>query len=129
VAATLLYIARSFPATGLLPEGVEAEAQVVSWMSYCASTLQAARSRGLEHATPIWRIADQRLGARTWAMGERYSIADIHLFRLFWRMNASLKPAPGTFPNLEAHHAGMLARPAVARTIADETAVGYELPG
>jgi glutathione S-transferase len=60
-------------------------------------------------------------------MGERYSIADIHLFRLYWRMSASLKPAPGTFPNLAAHHERMLARPAVVRTISDEAAVGYEL--
>jgi glutathione S-transferase len=43
-------------------------------------------------------------------------------------MNGSLKPAPGTFPHLEAHHGRMLARPAVARTIADEATIGYELP-
>ena len=116
VAAILFFLARVFPAAGLLPEGAEAEAQVVSWMSYAASTLQRARARGLEYATPMWRIADQRLGRREWAMGERYSIADMHLFRLYWRMNGALRPAPGTFPNLEAHHARMLARPAVART-------------
>jgi glutathione S-transferase len=32
------------------------------------------------------------------------------------------------FPNLDAHYARMMARPAVQRTIAAETAVGYELP-
>jgi glutathione S-transferase len=127
VAAILFYLARNFPAAGLLPEGAEAEAQVISWLSFAASTLHPARRRGLEHATPVWRIADERLGARQWVTGDRCSIADIHVFRLYWRMNASLKPAPGTFPNLTAHHERMLARPAVARTIRDEAAVGYEL--
>ena len=75
----------------------------------------------------IWGLADRRLGARDWAVGT-YSIADIHLFRLFWRFAGSLKPAKGSFPNLETHHDRMLQRAAVARTIAAETAMGYELP-
>jgi glutathione S-transferase len=62
-----------------------------------------------------------------WALGH-YSIADIHLFRLYWRLANSLKPEPGTFPNLDAHYARMLARQAVQRTIEIESAVGYELP-
>jgi glutathione S-transferase len=57
-----------------------------------------------------------------------YSIADIHLFRLYWRLANSLKPAPETFPNLSAHYARMMARPAVRRTIEVESEVGYELP-
>src|SRR5438067_190845 len=36
VAAILYYLAKRFPAAGLLPEGdVEAEAQALSWMSFC----------------------------------------------------------------------------------------------
>ena len=58
----------------------------------------------------------------------RYSIADIHLFRLYWRFANSLKPALETFPNLTAHYARMMMRPAVQRTIEVEAAVGYELP-
>jgi glutathione S-transferase len=63
-----------------------------------------------------------------WALGQNYSIADIHLFRLYWRLFNSLKSAPGTFPNLDAHYARMMARPAVQRTIRIESAIGYELP-
>jgi glutathione S-transferase len=37
-----------------------------------------------------------------WALGH-YSIADIHLFRLYWRLANSLKPAPEAFPNLTTH--------------------------
>jgi len=128
VAAILFYLARRFPDARLLPLGdIEAEAQAISWMSFIAATLHPARQRGLDHAKTVYGIADRRLGA-TWALGKEYSIADIHLFRLYWRLFNSLKPAPGTFPNLDAHYARMMARPAVQRTIAVESAVGYELP-
>ena len=128
VAAILFYLARAFPAAGLLPEhDVEAEAQIVSWMSFIAATIHPARRQGLAHASEIWGIAERRLGAREWAAGS-YSIADIHLFRLYWRFANSLHPPPETFPNLTVHYARMMARPAVQRTIAAERAIGYELP-
>ena len=129
VAGILFYLARTFPAAGLLPHGdVEAEAQVVSWMSYIASTIHPARRQGLEHAREVYAVADKRLGRNEWAVGGRYSIADIHLFRLYWRFRSSLEPEPGAFPNIEAHYARMMARPAVQRTIAAETKIGYDLP-
>jgi glutathione S-transferase len=128
VAGILFYLAKRFPHAGLLPrDDIEAEAQAVSWMSFIASTLHPARQRGLEHAVAVWSVADRKLGGG-WALGEHYSIADIHLFRLYWRLFNSLKPAPRTFPNLDAHYARMMARPAVLKTIEVETAVGYELP-
>jgi glutathione S-transferase len=128
VAAILYYLAKRFPEAGLLPrENLEAEAQALSWMSFIASTLHPARRRGLDYATQVYGIADTRLG-QGWALGQNYSIADIHLFRLYWRLFNSLKPAAGTFPNLDAHYARMMARPAVQQTIRIESAIGYELP-
>jgi glutathione S-transferase len=128
VAAILFYLARRFPAAGLLPvHDLEAEAQVISWMSFIAATLHPARRRGIEHARTVYAIADRRLGRRTWAVGD-YSIADIHLFRLYWRFFNSHHPAPGDFPNLDAHYQRMMARPAVQRTCEIEAAIGYELP-
>jgi glutathione S-transferase len=128
VAAILLYLAKSFPEAGLLPQGdLEAEAQAVSWMSFIAATIHPARRQGLDHARGIYALADQRLGNREWALG-RYSIADIHLFRLFWRFRNSLEPAPDEFPNLTAHYDRMMARPAVKKTCEIEAAIGYELP-
>ena len=56
------------------------------------------------------------------------SIADIHLFRLFWRFRNSVELAPGEFPGMSAHHDRMLARPAVRKTCEVEAALGYELP-
>jgi glutathione S-transferase len=127
VAAILFYLAKRFPDAGLLPsDDIEADAQALSWMSFIASTLHPARRGGLDYATQVYGIAERRLG-NGWALG-RYSIADIHLFRLYWRLANSLKPAPETFPNLTAHYARMMARPAVQRTIEIETATGYQLP-
>ncbi len=126
VAAILFYLARRFPKAGLLPEGDEVEAQALSWLSFIASTLHPARRRGLDHAMTVYRIVDARMAGPGWVLG-RYSVADIHLFRLFWRPNASLRPPPDAFPNLIAHHTRMLARPAVRRTL-EEAAIGYELP-
>ena len=91
VAAILFYHGRRFPEARLLPESVEDEARVVSWTSFTASTLRAARRQVIERGTAIYQIADRRLAGQDWAV-ERYSVADIHLFRLFWRFNASLRP-------------------------------------
>lgn len=128
VAGILFYLARRFPVANLLPAGdVEAEAQVVSWMSFIAATVHPARRRGLDHARTVYAVADRRLGDRAWAVGS-YSIADIHLFRLYWRFFNSLKPTPVEFPRLDAHYQRMMARPAVRRTCEIEAAIGYELP-
>jgi glutathione S-transferase len=127
VAGILFYLARRFPEAGLMPDDIEAQSQVVSWMSFIASAVHPARRQGLDHARAVWAIAGQRLGNRDWAVG-RYSIADIHLFRLFWRFSNSLKLARGEFGNLFAHYDRMMARPAVQRTLEIEGAIGYELP-
>jgi glutathione S-transferase len=127
VAAILFYLAKRFPEAELLPrDDLDADAQALSWMSFIASTLHPARRHGLEYAEQVYGIADRRLG-NGWALGP-YSIADIHLFRLYWRLANSLHPTPETFPNLTAHYQRMMARPAVQRTIEVETAIGYELP-
>jgi glutathione S-transferase len=75
----------------------------------------------------VFGIADRRLGGREWAIG-RYTIADIHLFRLYWRFRRTMQPAPSDHPGLAAHFDRMMTRPAVLRTIEVESALGYELP-
>jgi len=128
VAGILFYLARSHPEAKLLPQNdPEAEAQVVSWMSYIASTIHPARREGLEAAREVYKVADRKLGNSGWIVGQ-YSIADIHLFRLFWRFRNSLEPKPGDFPNIEAHYERMMARPAVKKTIEVEEKIGYALP-
>ncbi len=128
VAAILYYLARKFPEAGLWPEGdLEREAQVISWMSFIASTLHPSRVRGLEYARSVYAVANSKLGKREWAV-DTYTIADIHLFRLYWRFRGSLQPEPGTFAALDAHAERMMARPAVQKTLEIESAIGYELP-
>jgi glutathione S-transferase len=129
VAAIMFYLAKRFPEAGLLPEAdIEAEAQAVSWMSFTAATLHGARGQGAERGRMVFGLAERKLGGRDWAIG-RYSIADIHLFRLYWRFRPLLGLAPGDLPALDAHYDRMMARPAVQRTLEIESAIGYELPG
>ena len=117
VAATLYYLARKHPEAKLWPEGdIEAEAQVLSWMSFTASTLHPSRALGPERMQLVFGQANRRLGSKEWAVGGRYSIADIHLFRVYWRFCSGLQN-PEQFTALEAHQARMLARPAVKKTM------------
>jgi len=129
VAAVLYYLARTYPAAGLWPAGdIEAEAQIISWMSFIAATVHPARRIGRERSVEVFEIADKRLGPREWAVGWAYSIADIHLFRLYWRFVGSFGAQPERFPNLTRHYDRMMTRPAVQRTLEIESKVGYELP-
>jgi glutathione S-transferase len=128
VAAILYYLAKRFPEAGLWPAGgLKAEAQAISWMSFIAATVHPARRIGVDRWREVFGIAERRLGGREWTV-EHYSIADIHLFRLYWRFVGSVKPATGDFPSLSAHYQRMMARPAVRRTIEIESAIGYALP-
>jgi glutathione S-transferase len=129
VAGILYYLALKYPAAKLWPVGnIEAEAQVVSWMSFIASTVHPARRIGEARWREVIGIAEHRLGPRNWAVGDNCTIADIHLFRLYWRFEMTLHPDLVTYPNLTAHHARMMARPAVRKTIEIENTVGYNLP-
>jgi glutathione S-transferase len=126
VAATLWYLARRYPEAGLLPQhgDIEAEARVISWMSFIASTIHPARRIGYERWREVFALAEERLGPQDWTL-ERYSIADIHLFRLYWRFVTTLQSDLGSYPNLSAHYQRMTARPAVQRTLEAEAAVGF----
>jgi glutathione S-transferase len=96
-------------------------------MSFIASTVHPARAAGIARVREVFGIAEGRLRGREWAVG-RYSIADIHLFRLFWRVRPMLEAERAAFPGLFAHYDRMLARPAVRKTCEIEAALGYELP-
>lgn len=97
-------------------------------MSFLASNVHIARRSGDEAGHAAFTLAEARLGARDWAAGEAYSIADIHLFRLFWRFGNGFKRGEGDFPNLTRHYERMMLRSAVIATFAAERDVGYELP-
>jgi glutathione S-transferase len=65
VAAILYYLAKRFPEAGLFPAAdLETEAQVISWMSFIASTVHPARRIGIDRWKEVFGIAEQRLGRR-----------------------------------------------------------------
>jgi glutathione S-transferase len=127
VAAILFYLAKSFPGSKLLPNNLDAEVRAISWMSYVASALHPARTLDAEPRKRVFLTADKKLGRPDWILGD-YSIADIHLFRLFWRYVENVKSPAGTFPNLEAHYERMMERPAVKKTIEIENALKASKP-
>jgi glutathione S-transferase len=129
VAATLYYLAKTYPQAGLWPQGgIAAEAQAVSWMSFIAATVHPARRAGEGRWREVFQLCEKRLGKDEWAVGGHYSIADIHLFRLFWRFVDALHPPTSDYPGLMAHYERMMARPAVKKTIEIESGIGYEFP-
>jgi len=129
VAGILFYIARRFPEARLMPAGgIEAEAQTVSWMSFVASTVHPAFRTGADAVREAFTIAEARLAGRAWTVGDAYSIADIHLFRLPWRTRDLVNVRAGGFPALAALYDRVHDRPAVRRTMAAEKLDGYELP-
>jgi len=122
VAATLYYIAKTHPEAGLWPEGdLESEAQVISWMSFVASTMHGSRSKGPEAVAAAFAVAEKKLAGRQWII-DRFSIADIHLFRVYWRFRPGIDAPKGTYPALEAHHDRMLQRPSVQKAMEAEKA-------
>jgi len=129
VAATLYYLAKTYPAVGLWPrDGIDAEAQAISWMSFIAATVHPSRRAGNERWREVFHLCERRLAGQSWAVGGHYSIADIHLFRLFWRFVDALHPPASDYPGLMAHYERMMARAAVKQTIAIESGIGYEFP-
>ena len=127
VAGILFYLGKAYPAAKLLPDDAEAQGQAVSWMSFIASALHPARAKGLDAALEAYRIADHKLAGRDWVLGD-YSVADIHLFRLYWRLIGSLPVPADSLPALDAHYERMMARSAVIKTIEVETAAGFDFP-
>ncbi len=129
VAGTLFYIARTYPDAQLLPpdHDIAGQAQVVSWMSFVASGIHTVWSQGPDVALPAYELADSRLGDREWVVSN-YSIADIHLFRLYWRFSNKFELPTGSLPNLKRHHDQMMQRPAVQKTLSIEAELPRSLP-
>lgn len=126
--AILFWIGRQFPDAGLLPADATGEAQVLGWMSFLASGVQRAGREGAEAGHAAYAMVERKLAGREWTVGDRMSVADIHLFRMFWRFQPLLDLARADYPRLWDLHDRMMQREAVQRVIATESAIGYELP-
>lgn len=134
--AVLTFLAQSFPEMKLLPDTPLAAARVNEFMAYLCATVHVSHAHWRRGAR--WSDDPAVIEALTikvpqnmsdhfaylegrfpgpWAMGADYSIADPYLFVLTgWLSRYGVEVA--RFPKIAAHHAMMLARPAVRRALA-----------
>lgn len=137
-AAIAWWIGLANPELKLIPQGIDAQAQALSTLSYITGTVHpqgftrmfrpnyftpheaeydAIRALGAENVNKGLAILSRELGDREYVAGD-LSVADYALFYVAWWKVFRLKeelPA-----NLAAHYARMLARPAVQRALAAE---------
>jgi len=136
--ALLAFIAQSFPAARLAPlDDPFAFAQVQSFNSYLCSTVHVAhahkhrgfrwaddeaaqasmRSKVPQTMTECFALIERTMFVGPWVMGGTYTICDPYLFMAAgWLEGDGVDPAQ--FPKVLAHRARMMARPAVARAVA-----------
>jgi glutathione S-transferase len=132
------YLAKTNPATGLMPKTEDAEIEAASATDYCVATIhmqgfsrlfrpsnfapnesdaEAVKARGRELIEKGYALMDKTLGGKQWVAGD-YSYADSALFYVeFWGAKRMGLQLPS---NLAAHFERMLARPAVKRTLEQE---------
>ena len=132
------HLAKTNPDAGLLPKSEEAELRAAEAMDYCVSTIHmqgftrlfrpayfspneadkdAVRAMGREIVDKGFALMDKALEGREWVAGE-YSLADSALFyNAFWGSKRREITLP---PNVAAHLARMMARPAVQRMLEQE---------
>ena len=139
-AAIALHLVDRHPDAGLAPPiGTPERAQFYRWMMFLTNTVQPEH---LKRAYPDRHVSDPaavpdvratairrldamfdhiaaELGDGPWLLGEHYSAVDMFLLMMvMWTMRM---PRPATMlPAIAAHHARMLARPAVQATLAAE---------
>jgi len=137
--AIAMYLARANPAATLLPEGLRGEIDCLSVLDYIAGTVhpmgfsrQFRAARFAKDAADEARvIADGKAAAESylavlaaglrgpWYFGTHYTLADSALFFIEqWCGRAQITPPPA----ISAHLQRMLARPAVQRALATESA-------
>lgn len=139
--AILFYLARKYPAAGLLPPTPEGEGRCLEWLGFLSGTVHSysvaqiwrpqrfvesekdfpaveakGRSTLREHSTYIETLLAD---GRDWAVPGHYSVADSYLladYRWVSQITGDMKP----YPAWTRHANRMVSRPAVARAMADE---------
>lgn len=136
-AAVLQYIADRAPDTGLAPAWGSSERYALqTWLSYIGSEIHKqiyftifnpaspaeARDYAREVAAPSkYDFLAAHLTERDVLVGDSFTVADAYLtVTLNWAQPAGIDLSP--WPAVTAYHARHLARPAVARALADDLA-------
>ena len=137
--AILAFLARRFPESRLLPAAPLAEARALSIMSWFASTVhldrrqarvparfatddamhQALAAEGCARFLAALRQLDAMLQGREWLVGEGFTAADAYAL-VFWAWAVADGQPVDTLPNVAAHAARVMARPAVQRALERE---------
>ncbi len=139
--AILTYLARTYPEAELLPLGESAleDAKIISDLSWCASGLHPIVTRlrlpqlfcdTEDGQTRVWELAsdamkpnfallEKRLSDAPWVLGEKWSILDVYVFWVWFRVEGSgFDTAP--YPNFADHARRIVQRPSVQRALARE---------
>ena len=141
-AAILPYLGDLKPEAGLFgPVGSLERAHIQEWLGLLNSDIHGAfrpvnrpgfyhsnesahatiRSQGLERLHVLLGVLEQRLSGKSWAVGERFTIADAYLgVFLGWTARANLELS--AYPNLKAYLQRYNARPSVQAARAIEEA-------
>jgi glutathione S-transferase len=136
--AIAYWLARTNPEAKLLPEDIDGQTKALEFMDYAVATMhmqgfsrifrpanfgpseadaEKVKERGYEIFNKGFSIMDKALDGREYLVGS-FSIADAALFYVsFWAAARLKMDLP---PNVAAHYARMLARPAVARVMQKE---------
>ena len=135
--AIAYWLARTNPASNLLPDNIDQQARALEIMDYCVSTVHmqgftrmfrpanfspdpaqedAVKARGKEIAIKGFDTLNAALEGKDYALGP-FSIADSAIFYVeFWAGRVGI-PLPA---NCAAHFERMKARPSVQRTMQQE---------
>jgi len=137
--AIAYYLAKTFPNAKLLPSGdVEAEAQALSLLSWCASGIHPrigaffgpqrltdlpdsadnVKKLAGEDTAKNFALIEKLLTGKDWALGQ-WSVVDAYFF-VFWRWANFLKIDVSAYPNYAKHAARMAERPSVVRALSRE---------
>ena len=145
-AAIQWFLARSFPAAGLLPLSDEplADATVLGQLIWFSADLhplvtriripqlacdtEPARVKELASGAMAQQLQplEQRLEGQEWVLASGWSTLDAYLQWVWFRITGAGFDS-GLFPNIVAHHARMAERPSVQRVLARERDAEIEL--
>ena len=137
--AIALWLAKSNPASGLVPADLDGEMRCLEMLDYVCGTIHPqaftrqfrpgnfaireedhpkAVETGKQNAVKYFDVLQKGWHGGTWALASGYSVADAALFFVeYWATRRSGLTLP---PALDAHLKAMLGRPAVQRALAQE---------
>lgn len=133
VAALVQYLADKAPQSGLAPaNGTMERYRLQEWLAFIATEIHKSFGPLFKPDTPdatkqsvkaglATRFAylDGELASRPFLMGERFTVADAHLFTIVsWAKFVDVDLAP--YPNLQAFRKRVAARPAVQQAMQAE---------